>query len=126
MVNRARKKYLSFAALLGVSIVSGCHETQHLSRESVVGSYVYKSQDPDGRSTDHELDHLILQADGKYYLVLGGSTKPKTEKVGNWRFYGGDSPEIDLDHAGYPVRVKGDEVRLLVDDDVGIWYAKVR
>jgi hypothetical protein len=29
-----------------------------------------------------------------------------------------------LDHAGYPAVVKGGEVRLMIDYDTGIWYAK--
>lgn len=56
----------------------------------------------------------------------GGPTKSKSQKTGFWHFSGGDPAEVDLDHAGYPVRVKRDEVRLMVDDDVGIWYAKAK
>jgi hypothetical protein len=89
-----------------------------------VGSYVYKSEDPEGKASDHEWDRLTLQADGKYDLVEGGPTKPKTEKTGIWQFYGGDPAEVDLDHSGYPVRVKGGEVRLMIDYDTGIWYSK--
>jgi hypothetical protein len=36
----------------------------------------------------------------------------------------GDPPIVDLDHAGYPIQIRGNEVRLLIDNDVGIWYAK--
>jgi hypothetical protein len=58
--------------------------------------------------------------------VQGGSTKAKSEKTGIWQFQGGDPAEVDLDHSGYPVRVKRGEVRLMMDDDVGIWYAKAK
>jgi len=67
---------------------------------------------------------LTLQANGKYELVQGGPTKPKSEATGNWHFYGGDQPEVFLDLAGYPIQLKGTEIRLLIDTDVGIWYGK--
>jgi len=73
---------------------------------------------------DHKWDHLTPQADGKYDLVQGGPTKAKSEKTGFWHFSGRDLAQVLLDHAGYPVRVKGGNVRLLIDDDAGIWYAK--
>ena len=111
--------------MLTCCALAGCRAAQPpVTREAVVGIYLYKSEDPEGRATDHELDHLVLQSDGRYDLVQGGSTRAKSEKVGLWHFYGGSSPEVDLDHAGYPIRVEGKEIRLLIDDDVGIWYAK--
>jgi hypothetical protein len=41
-----------------------------------------------------------------------------------WRFHSGDFPEVDLGHSSYSVRMKGDEVRLMLDDDT--WYAKTK
>jgi hypothetical protein len=93
------------------------------TRQDVVGEYVYKSEDPEGKPTDHEFDHLTLRADGKYVLVQGGPTKPRSEAAGRWLFWGS---EIELDHSGFPIQVKGSEVRLLIDTDLGIWYAKVK
>jgi hypothetical protein len=58
--------------------------------------------------------------------VQGGPTKGKSEQTGFWHFTGGDPAQVLLDHAGYPVSVKRGEVRLLIDDDVGIWYAKAK
>lgn len=114
-------------ALLACSALAGCHMNQPaLTRDALVGSYVYKSQDPDGKATDHEWDHLTLQADGKFDLVQGGPTKTKSEKLGLWSFTGGDSAEVVLDHAGYPVRMKSGEVRLMIDYDTGIWFAKAK
>ena len=106
--------------------LAGCHAAPPVTREALVGSYAYQSQDPEGKPTDHEFDHLTLQADGKYDLVQGGPTKAKSEKVGLWSFTGGDSAEVVLDHAGYPVRMKSGEVRLMVDDDTGIWFSKAK
>lgn len=58
----------------------------------------------------------------------GGPTKPKSEKVGRWFLWvgGPNGPQVLLDHAGYPPEVKGGEVRLVVNDDIGVWYAKIK
>ncbi len=110
--------------VLGCCFLAGCHSAPlaGFTRESLVGNYVYRSEDPENKATDHELDHLTLQSDGKYDLVEGGSTKAKSEEVGAWHFTGA---ELLLDYAGYPVRVERGEIRLQIDDDVGIWFAKV-
>ena len=119
-------------AILTCSVLVGCHTTRPpVTREALVGSYVYKSEDPEGRAIDHEWDHLTLQADGKYDLVQGGSTgstKPRSETVGAWTLWAGgaDGPEVLLDHAGYPIQIKENEVRLLIDNDVGTWYTKTK
>lgn len=111
-------------AMLACCLVAGCTKSAPVTRNALVGSYVYKSEDPEGKASDHEWDRLTLQADGKYDLVQGGPTKPKTEKAGIWQFYEVDPAEVDLDHSGYPVRVKGGEVQLMIDYDTGIWYSK--
>jgi hypothetical protein len=113
-------------AMLACCALAGCHRAPPVTRDALVGSYVYKSEDPEGKATDHEWDHLTLQADGKYDLVQGGPTKAKSETTGIWQFYGGDPAEVDLDHSGYPVQIKGGEVRLMIDYDVGIWFAKAK
>jgi hypothetical protein len=114
-------------AVLGCCALTGCRTTQPtVTRGALIGTYIYKSEDPEGRATDHNLDRLVLQSDGKYDLVQGGSTKPQAVTRGSWYFYGGDRPTVDLDHAGYPIQVKGDQIRLLIDNDVGIWYARAK
>jgi hypothetical protein len=107
--------------------MSGSHSTHpQITRDVLVGSYVYKSEDPENRPSDHEWDLLTLLPDGKYDLVQGGPTKPRSERTGRWHFYDGDPAEVDLDHAGYPVRMQRGEIRLVIDDDVGIWYDKTK
>ncbi len=106
--------------------LGGCTGKPPASRQILVGSYVYKSQDPEGKASDHEWDRLTLQEDGKYDLVQGGPTKAKSDKTGLWTFTGGDPAQVMLDHAGYPAVVKGGEVRLMIDYDTGIWYAKTK
>jgi len=122
---------LKLLGILAVAccIFAGCRGAP-ITRAELVGNYIYKSEDSSSRATDHEWDHLTIQADGKYDLVQGGQTKPKTETVGTWALvsWGGidNGPSISLGHAGYPIQVKGGQVRLLIDEDTGIWYVKVR
>ena len=111
---------------LTACFLGGCASHPPASRQTLVGSYVYKSQDPEGKTSDHEWDRLTLQEDGKYDLVQGGPTKPKSEKTGLWTFTGGDPAQVMLDHAGYPAVVKSGEVRLMIDYDTGIWYSKTK
>jgi hypothetical protein len=104
---------------------AGCLNTQPpATREALVGTYTYHSEDPESRPTDHDLDHLVLQSDGRYDLVEGGTTRAVTEKKGVWRIVPGSPPNVELDHAGYPIEIKKKEVRLLVDLDLGIWWVK--
>jgi hypothetical protein len=114
--------------MLACDVLAGCHAAPPVKRDVLVGNYVYKSEDPEDKPTDHEFDHLTLQADGKYDLVQGGPTKPRSETVGAWTVWdgGSDGPRVLLDHSGYPVQIKGGEVRLLIDKDVGMWYAKAK
>jgi hypothetical protein len=72
------------------------------------------------------MDHLVLESDGKYDLIEGGTTKAVSEKKGAWRIVPGNPPNVLLDHAGYPIEINGNEVRLLVDLDVGIWWIKAK
>jgi hypothetical protein len=126
MTLRRRIVFLTMAC----SILTACGTRPPITRAELVGSYVYRSEDPATRATDHQWDHLTLQADGKYELVQGGPTKSRTETAGTWTLvpWGGvdNGPSLSLDHAGYPVQIKGQEVRLLIDEDTGIWYVKVK
>ncbi len=112
-----------------VAALANCRSAQPpVSKELLVGSYFYKSQDPEGKQTDHEWERLTLRTDGRHHLVQGGPTKPRSEVVGVWTITseGAREPEVLLDHAGYPVEISGSEVRLVIDLDLGIWYAKAR
>lgn len=107
--------------------LTGCHTAQPpLTREALVGSYVYVSKDPESLASDHNLDQLILQSDGGYDLVEGGTTKAASEKKGAWRIVPGTPPNVVLDHAGYPIEIRKNEIRLLVDLDVGTWWEKAK
>lgn len=95
------------------------------AENAYVGTYRYKSTDTSvDKPTDHELDRLVLQPDGHYHLVQGGSTRPKSSKDGIWRLVPGNHPNIELDRSGYPIEVKQGQILLLINDDLGECYAK--
>ena len=116
--------------ILASCALEGCHTTQPpVTREDLVGGYCYISKDPEGRATDYNLNHLVLQSDGTYDLVEGGTTKAVSEKKGVWTIeHGSPSNVVDvvLDHAGYPIEINRNEVRLLIDLDIGVWWVKPR
>jgi hypothetical protein len=121
------KLRLRLVMLMLACSLAGCHTAQPpVTQEVLVGSYTYVSKDPASRTTDRNLDHLVLQSDGEYDLAEGGTTKAVSDKKGVWRIVPGNPPNVLLDHAGYPIEIKKDEVRLLVDLDVGIWWVKAK
>lgn len=95
-------------------------------REILTGKYTYKSEDPATKASDHNFDLLTLRADGTYDFVQGGATKSRTETFGSWKIWDGGSqgPQLLLGRVSYPIQITGNEVRLLVDNDVGIWLTK--
>jgi hypothetical protein len=120
-------RFLLVLLIAALSILAGCHTTQPpVTTQVVAGNYTFVSKDPESRATDHNLNHLVLQSDGTYDLVEGGATKAVSEKKGTWSVVPGKPPNVLLDHAGYPVEIKRNEVRLLIDLDTGVWWVKPR
>lgn len=118
---------LRFVMLIAACSLVACQPAQApVTREALAGSYAYVSWDPEVRTTDHDLNHLLLRLDGTYDLIEGGTTRAVAEKKGRWRIEPGNPPTVVLDNAGYPVEIKRDEVRLLVDLDTGAWWTKHR
>jgi hypothetical protein len=120
-------RFLLVLLIAALSVLAGCHTTQPpVTTQVVAGNYTFVSKDPESRATDHNLNHLVLQSDGTYDLVEGGATKAVSEKKGTWSIVPGKPPNVLLDHAGYPVEIKRNEVRLLIDLDTGVWWVKPR
>jgi hypothetical protein len=120
-------QFLLVLLMAALCVLAGCHTTQPpVTTQVVAGNYEFVSRDPESQSTDHNLNHLVLQSDGTYDLIEGGATKAVSEKKGTWSIVSGKPPNVVLDHAGYPVEIKRNEVRLLIDLDTGVWWVKPR
>lgn len=119
-------RFLLVLLVAALCVLAGCHTTQPVTTQVVAGNYTFVSKDPESRATDYNLNHLVLQSDGTYDLVEGGATKAVSEKKGTWSIVPGKPPNVVLDHAGYPVEIKRNEVRLLIDLDTGVWWVKPR
>jgi hypothetical protein len=122
---RQKAGFLIAAALVPLG---GCYRRPpaSLQRARLVGTYVYHCADP---TAPHAPDRLTLRSDGTYVLLQVPGGGPATAVRGKWRLYGapawGGGPQIDLIGRGsYPIRVKGDRIRLLIDLDLGHWYQK--
>jgi hypothetical protein len=105
-------------------LVCGCYRRPSTSfeRAALVGAYVYRSA---AGPPIHSPDRLTLRADGTYVLVHMPGGRPGRTDLGTWRFVRGSHPHVLVGRAGYPVRIKGRRVRLLIDLDLGYWYQKI-
>lgn len=127
-----KKDLLMLIALLAITFMNGC-KTVHrsLTREILMGTYVYKS---DSRSRESESrfrsliigDRLILNNDGKYEIIIDKQSRPGSVITGHWIWTDGDPAIVYLDHGGYPIELDGKNIRLIIDNDINGRYEKLR
>jgi len=117
--------------ILCLSFFMACSsEPVPLNPNAYVGTYEFEYEELDqsfDSATDHELDRLVLQSDGRYSLVQGGSTKSISEAEGAWSLFPGMAGQpciIQLDYGGYPIHVKNGRIYLGISDDLGQYYVK--
>jgi hypothetical protein len=111
--------------VLGVGVTVGCTSEQNggLKPDSFVGVYIFRAAD---KGSTHDPDKLTLEANGKYVLVhMPGAHEGATEE-GGWQLIDKPTPRIAFGNTVYPVEIKGREVRLLVNDDLGWSYEKTK
>ncbi len=109
-------------ALTALALACGCGRHQlAATRANMVGRYVFESADPKLR---HPVDTLTLADDGTYILLQLVPRQPVTVVGGRWSFSRKPAPEVSLDSVGYPVRITGWTVRLLVDPALGYAFVK--
>ncbi len=113
--------------LFAIALLNACRAThQHVTREILVGAYVFECDAP-SRTPSHQIgERLRLQNDGMYELDHGGQSGSEAVITGRWTFRNGNPPTIYLDHAGFPVDSDGGNIRLVVNDDVNARYEKDR
>ena len=131
------KRLISFILCLAFGACTS--EPVPMHKMDYVGMYEYRTDQPlynvpmefgDYNSTNHDGDCLVLKPSGEYILLQSGTTKAITETKGQWKltileYYSRDYYSISLDLHGYPIRVKKGKIRLLINDDLGVWYEKV-
>jgi hypothetical protein len=104
-----------------LALLLGCRSdpSYHPTRAGLIGEYVYYSADS---GSPHAADTLILKEDGTYTLVY---QKPPLGSVrGTWRYV---SNTVILDSsAGYEAEAHRDDVRLIINIDLGHYYKKVK
>jgi len=119
---RACTMFGILALLAGASCFRGEPDAP-LTAETFVGTYIYYAAD---KTEPHDPDELTLRADGTYMLIREPSGLPRATEEGRWKLvvdsYG---PEILFARRGYPVRIKGRSIRLVISDDRSHWYQKI-
>ena len=104
-------------ALLSLLTLTGC-KTEPIARQDLVGRYEYEREDKVQSTTCFTLnaDGTFVRGDEKF-TADDGPTLPAT---GAWQLVNEeDQQEIDLAHAGFPLRRHGSSIRALVNDDLG-------
>ncbi len=81
-VGRMTNLLLRLAILGCGALAVGCRTRQPVKREALVGTYIYQSQDPEDRKTDHNLDRLTLQSDGS---TIHSGWLYKTDGRNDWK-----------------------------------------
>jgi hypothetical protein len=117
--------YARLLVLLVVGVHAGCTSRRNVppERDAFVGEYIYHTGD---KGSPHDPDRLTLKEDGQYILVLMPGGQPGSKQQGVWRLEGGANPEILLGSAGYPVEIKDRNIRLLINQDLGWSYEKMK
>jgi hypothetical protein len=119
---RACTMFGILALLAGASCFNGEPDAP-LTAETFVGTYIYYAAD---KTEPHDPDELTLHADGTYNLVYKPTGHQGAREEGRWKLvvdsYG---PEILFARRGYPVRIKGRNIRLVISDDLSQWYQKI-
>ena len=111
--------------LLGTLFGCSSQSDAQLKPESFIGEYVF--QMGDSGAPHHDPDRLTLQADGKYILVHMPGGHPGSTEEGTWRLWSNSGqPQIAFGNRTYPIEIRGKHIRLIVNDDLGYWYEKMK
>jgi hypothetical protein len=111
-------------SLIAICCLTACAAPAPVTSSALVGTYTYHSEDPEPNRRDFKWDRLTLAADGTYRLSQTG--KSGIERSGIWKLITiRSNPNVLLDSDGFPVIIRGREVRLMIDYDVAIWLSKV-
>jgi hypothetical protein len=90
---------------------------------TLIGEYVFVSAD---KGAPHDPDRLILRPEGQYQLVHMPHGHLGSHEDGTWRLDTLGREEILLGSTGLPIEYHGTTIRLLIDEDLGHWYEKIR
>jgi hypothetical protein len=102
----------------------GCQHPQLSSEQEYPGLYQYVSP-PGGEHLS--LPWLRLNPSGDYVAFEKTSEQQnRVLKRGRWKLLAGNNSEIILDGNTYPVVQKGSGFRIVLNDDRGQYYDKVK
>ena len=121
------KKHFAIELLSLCFIIFGCHSTSKPKPtvNTFAGEYLF--QMGDSGATYHDPDRLIVGADGHYILIHMPHGHPGSKEEGTWKLWSYEGqPELSFDFGTYPAEIHGRHIRLVINDDLGYWYEKVK
>lgn len=108
-------------------VLLGCRQQVHhrTTREDLPGVYLFNC-DASLHTPVHQMgETLTLRRDGNYEIGRTGGKGAGSILRGHWIFENGNPPTVYLDHSGYPLKWDGDQMELVVNEDVNAHYVKV-
>lgn len=108
--------------LLTAALIWACTSGRMPARDQFVGNYIFFSADA---GAPHDADSLSLLSNGTYRIVNMPFGRRGSEEKGIWYLTTERTPNIVLGKSGYPIEIKGTEIRLIVNDDLDEYYRRV-
>jgi hypothetical protein len=122
------RKSLITATLVVWALLVGSCTSHHCSihRADLVGNYEVKALTWIRRPSHEVGERLTLRADGTWELRMPRQGESTWVKSGHWELTDDGMPEVQLDHAGYPIKCNRHTVKLVIDDDIDARYEKLK
>jgi hypothetical protein len=119
-VTRTWLRTLIFTA----SLLAGCSPAVSTNPDDYVGEYVFM---PANSNPEESASFVILKRDHtavevRFYPATGEVSTTKNK----WDLYRTTSENVGIGEREYPIKLSGSQIKLLINDDLGQYYQKVR
>lgn len=117
---RAIRTVLSCVGVLGVC---ACSSPVSTDPKDYVGEYLLRPANADSSLASF----IILEQNGTAFEVRFSKSSGRIDTTREpWGISQTTSENLDVGNAGHPIEVSGNGVRLIVNEDLGEYYEKVR
>lgn len=124
-ITKSIAKYLVLGPALFIILLSGCSSAVSANPEDYVGEYVFT---PYGAAPGQFADFIILKRDGiAVEIRFSKASGQISTNQESWRLYPGSYEEdLVIAKRGYPIERSGTSIKLVINDDLGEYYTKIR
>jgi hypothetical protein len=104
--------------------VFACNLEPSSNPDDYIGEYVLT---PQSAVSEGFANFLILKKDNKAVVIRynNASGQITTEDV-NWGLSRYTTENIDLNNSSYPIKRTGSNIRITLNDDLGLYYVKIQ